>query len=350
MMSSYDKKFDALMSATKKEQTNYGLRYKFPCGGFEYEQDTHSSYNLLTKEFDRETIYRSETEVVNIHLKKCKMCMVILGLSKREVGFSQRDVATLFELGISGKESSTGNYCSYQDIITHYGTLTAIRTENNVIIANSQDWSAGFAHVTYPRFDCILPLSTIRSEFNRQLETIKVIEDEGRVTLFTMMGAQDVPRFYLRGRDEGLEYVAELMGPCDTIEDALESMKPESVRTAIKNGIEVFRQGELFFIATDLKDDAVSGVGKPYLGSRWDSYNYLNFPTIEIKDGAESRSTNHRATRVGKWLGGTTVVKGTVRHAEHKMLTLGDKTKWYLVVRNLVKRAMSIRGRTGGRD
>jgi hypothetical protein len=102
----------------------------------------------------------------------------------------------------------------------------------------------------------------------------------------------------------------------NTFDEAIESLKPKQVKTAIENNIDVKRQGEWFFIPTEQKTRNLTKIGKMY-------------PIYP--------DSTHIASEVSE-KNGTRYVRGTIRHkppyrnSQHAMLSLG-KT-WYIPVKN----------------
>jgi hypothetical protein len=62
-------------------------------------------------------------------------------------------------------------------------------------------------------------------------------------------------RYLLSAVDEGSYFVSELCSPATTIEAAFDSLKPREVRKAERKGATVKRQGEWFFVGTDISLD-----------------------------------------------------------------------------------------------
>lgn len=60
---------------------------------------------------------------------------------------------------------------------------------------------------------------------------------------------------YLSGIDENQYFIVELPRHCNTIEDAYEMLKPAAVKRAEAEGIKVLRQGDIFFVPTNVQPD-----------------------------------------------------------------------------------------------
>lgn len=286
--------------------------------------------------------YWSRKKVVEEHCLGCRVCNVLEGHSKQRKGFTQSEVATLFEHDYNC-QSGTGALKSSNGILTHYSTIEAIKTLRGVIISNNECWSRGFAHCTKPNYMVAMDLTTILSMAlvgpKEALKEIHIIATNGTATLLEWR-----KRYFLNAEDEG-RFIVELVGPCKTLKEAYESMKPNAVRIAENLNNEVKRQGEYFFIPLPtLKTRDVSERERiiTHKGLERDYYEEKDFVAFErlFPEVEESRHcVTEKATSLGK-----VVVRGTVRHPEHRMLKLG-KT-WHLVAKNTVKNSWSIgRGR-----
>lgn len=86
--------------------------------------------------------------------------------------------------------------------------------------------------------------------------------DPGRYTLgfWHRMGGVVIRwhgAYFVIGTDEGAYFMSQLPRSVGSVEEALESLRPAEVSQAIENGLEVKRQGEWFFIPTDLTEEDV---------------------------------------------------------------------------------------------
>ena len=129
------------------------------------------------------------------------------------------------------------------------------------------------------------------------------------------------------GTGRGLFFLTELAdNNVTTIEEAYESLKPEEVKKAEKQGKEIRRQGEHFFIKIEDEDFEIGEVEKRYL----------------IKNKDDSREDRHFATE-GFERDGRQFVRGVIRHSrgEHSMLKLYEEgvkardRKWYEQFENI---------------
>lgn len=160
----------------------------------------------------------------------------------------------------------------------------------------------------------------------------RLIIREGYEAVFTL-----ADRYFLSGYDRQetppLYFLCELPGPASSVSEARESLKPQSVRNALSHGVEVKRQGDLFFIATPISDEDIKMDGGSPAGPH----------TTPLY------GTAHTATRVSLLPNGVMLAKGIVRHLpsiigqkrepDHADLALGPG--WWLVARNTVPAAPS---------
>lgn len=124
-----------------------------------------------------------------------------------------------------------------------------------------------------------------------------------------------------------------------TVEEALESLKPEAVKVAEQAGREVKRQGDIFAIPmpsltlSKLRTDGGVYARLPK------GYTQANAMDGETADVPYLLDTNHGASEVVT-VGGATYARGTMRHLpawrrpDHARLTLGKQ--WHLIVKNTV--------------
>lgn len=108
-----------------------------------------------------------------------------------------------------------------------------------------------------------------------------------------------------------------------SVDEALEALKPETVKVAEAHGREVKRQGDIFAIPLSASVDKKS----------------LRKQGATFARTAELLGTNHNATEVAL-LDGRTLARGSLRHAparrrpDHRRVILGDG--WHLIVKNTV--------------
>jgi len=401
--------------------------YVTPCGQeipkVQIKYDWNGNPNKPKK--TRKTV--TSEDIIKTHCETCIECKIIVGKSKQRI-LTQQQVANLFGLGIDDKTSGTGlsdsfkalktgNFYSENGYLYHYGTIQAIRTIKGLIIVNSECWSRGFAHCSVPRHvNAYLDLTTLDDHFHfkeqemRNLEILDTAKGEyerANATLFRIE-----TRYFLNGRNEDGHgtYVAELIEPANTIAEAFETMKPKSVKNAIANGLNVQRQGELFFVRLTGDETGICGIEKrtkelvtvyykqcsncgiktreseekddwqirdhPESGYGWQGWRHSKNAKLRKayecytthKDADKFMKLKHRkkikfspyptisgyerhtATMTAQ-LYTTQLVKGIVRHTnrDHHALKLGNGNEWYIVIANTVKNAFSA-GVRGGRD
>ena len=143
-------------------------------------------------------------------------------------------------------------------------------------------------------------------------------------------------KFYLSAYDEQesppLYFLCRLPHAVSTVDEAREALKPESVKSAEKSGAAVLRQGDLFFIETELDDVDVRIGARSVVADTAD-------PKERILYG-----TAHCADEVAHLHSGVMMAKGTVTHSpsligqwrdgDHADLNLPDG--WWIVSRNTV--------------
>lgn len=161
---------------------------------------------------------------------------------------------------------------------------------------------------------------------------------EGYEAVFTL-GDNHYLSGYDRQEDPPLYFLCQLPGPASSVPEARESLKPQSVREALANGVRVERQGDLFFIATSMSDADVRRSGGLWWGA---TSNPSTTPLY---------GTAHTATRVAQLPSRVMLASGIVRHepaiigdtrnADHAPLVLGHPD-WWLVARNTVPAAAKL--------
>lgn len=131
----------------------------------------------------------------------------------------------------------------------------------------------------------------------------------------------------------GLYFLCELPHRCpaDTVEDAIEALKPESVKMAEEAGLTCTRQGDIFSIPTDLTTREVKRL------TPWGKGRIVRRPHV--------LGTNHTATNVMFATKDRVYARGTMYHdpegwrgPDHARRRIGDGKTWHLLVRNTVPR------------
>lgn len=169
-------------------------------------------------------------------------------------------------------------------------------------------------------YNALYRLSEMTSE-----TTLRLVDRIGLECVFTTTS----DRYYISGYDRNetppLYFLARLPGPVKSCAEAIESLKPQSVKLAEAQGLEVLRQGDMFAIATPytaedlLKMDAIF----PFMPGRLYGTAHIATNAARLPDGTMfgQSSIIHAPT-------------GT-RRADHHPLIFPDD-KWYLIVKNTV--------------
>lgn len=179
--------------------------------------------------------------------------------------------------------------------------------------------------------------------------------------------------YYISGYDANetppLYFMARLPGPVDTYAEALESLKPRSVKVAEAQGIRVLRQGDMFAIRTTYRSHDLRAMGATFsthvdrerparrglqFSLRWDAM--LNMPMMHSESHTSEPTTEtrrrglygtaHTARELAYLPDGTMFARGAIMHdpggvlhesrdPDHGDLTLPGRT-WYLVAKNTV--------------
>ena len=133
--------------------------------------------------------------------------------------------------------------------------------------------------------------------------------------------------------------------------EALEMLKPEAVKMAEMSNKLVLRQGDIFFIETDLDDDYVKAVSHEIGAARGvDNIKEARKQWYRMTDEQRLWRTNphnqkpclallgqrHSATRVAHTKDGLHLAKGRAYHlgGEHRPFDLGNKESWFVAVKN----------------
>lgn len=109
-----------------------------------------------------------------------------------------------------------------------------------------------------------------------------------------------------------------------TIEEAIEALKPDTVRLAEQMGRDIYRQGDIFAVPLEHLDKRTIRT----LGLRGDFTKRGNL-----------LGTNHEATEVAYLKDGRTLARGTLTHnpewrrPDHRRVTM-TKGKWHLIIKN----------------
>lgn len=135
--------------------------------------------------------------------------------------------------------------------------------------------------------------------------------------------------WYLCSLDEGSYFISKLPSAAHNIDDSFNLLKPQAVKDAEGQGREVVRQGEWFFIPTDLDDQRMAEK------MEWSKTKlHATAKTKELP--RDHRFSNRHVVKHFVAPDGKTYCKGRVFHrdsdynrltGQHKTINLGDK--WY---------------------
>lgn len=144
----------------------------------------------------------------------------------------------------------------------------------------------------------------VRNRDTGEMEEKVITEHLLGSTLFEIYGDYYLSSVDPSGKGRGLYFLTKLPRPAESIEDAYASIKPKGL-----NGEAYVRQGEFFFVPQE-------GMTKPR------GIDLEKKVLIENR-GRDTERWRHVATE-GFRLDGVQYVRGTVRHPEHKMCSLGN--------------------------
>lgn len=223
--------------------------------------------------------------------KACKVCKILANESKAKV-LTQGEVADLFKMGIYDKESANGNYYSESVILengiagklVHYSTTEAIRTVNGLVIANSECWSSGWAKcsIGWANVDLRLPLSTLRRDIDiDDLLNLEIVQNDA-IKEVMLIKTGDIYILFGRDENDNSSYMAQLPHKAETVFEGLQSLKPKIVQQAFDKDLTVKRQGDIFFVPTDMEI-----VGQDNYVAKWYSLEkpiYGSFYTERFND------------------------------------------------------------------
>lgn len=144
---------------------------------------------------------------------------------------------------------------------------------------------------------------------------------------------QQKDKFFLCSLDEGSYFVSHLPSKPRSVNHAFELLKPREVRKAEKEGIDVKRQGEWFFVSTGFGDEAIAALlGKTKTSLR--NVKASALPTqspesnLHVCRNFEAEGKRYARGKVyHRWPWGKQQVTG-----QHKTVNLGDE--WHLVFHN----------------
>lgn len=143
-------------------------------------------------------------------------------------------------------------------------------------------------------------------------------------------------RYYLSGYDANetppLYFLARLPHEVESYKDAIEALKPESVKLAEAKGLEVLRQGDMFAIPTKYNTNDLKKMGA-------DIRESIDYPVMIRR--CSLYGTAHCTEKMARLPDGTQLGRGVMMHrplgrpADHRDLPLSP-AKWYIIVKNTV--------------
>lgn len=160
-----------------------------------------------------------------------------------------------------------------------------------------------------------------------------LVDRIGQECVFSVSDISSSLRYFISGYDHNetppLYFLARLPHSVKTYAEAIESLKPQSVKLAEKKGLKVLRQGDMFAIPTEYTTKKLERKGAK----------------IAECHGLTSQSslygTGHYAERTAQLPDGTMFGGDYIMHSppgrrpDHHPLPLPDD-KWYLIVKNTV--------------
>lgn len=230
------------------------------------------------------------------------------------------------------------------------GTYEAIRHVNALGLRDNEDWSE-VRHLTrdereYRGMRIILEKLPSLQPFPKpeqgMLSGESPLHDPRYVEGYwhTLSGvllrrpSSDGSRYFLCGLDESSYFVAALPGRPRNIADAYDSLKPPEVLQAEKEGKRVLRQGEWFFVDTDLTDEELCNTYKCSMSLFKRRQRLTSLPAREGQN-------NRHVTTCPFGMPSTGYATGYVYHrdstygsstGEHRKLELGNT--WWRFYRN----------------
>jgi hypothetical protein len=146
--------------------------------------------------------------------------------------------------------------------------------------------------------------------------------------------------------------------PANTVDEAIEDLKPPVIRDALAVGLNVLRHGDVFLIPTSLTTDELKSRAVTFRATRtvkaerWWMGEYTPAVTEEYDEpirklrgqgDATVLGTNHSGTWTIVTNDGDYYVRGRMYHTpggwrdpDHRVLKLGDGQTWYRCVKNTV--------------
>lgn len=265
--------------------------------------------------------------------------------------------------------------------LAHDLTDATIRRLRDPIVAVLEERGIPFLPVSWLALTQAVRTLTRTNRIESTCAALQLVDRDGLQCVFRM---QDV--YYLSGYDANedppLYFMARLPGPVETYAEALESLKPTSVKVAEAQGIRVLRQGDMFAIKTTYRSHDLRAMGavfgtnvnrqvprrapSVFHPGTWrvifvDNHGveFVADPDPEQSTAPTEKSptvtdtrrrglygTAHSATELAYLPDGTMFARGAIvhdprgvlhepRNADHSELQLPGRT-WYLVAKNTV--------------
>jgi hypothetical protein len=194
-----------------------------------------------------------------------------------------------------------------------------------------------------------IPLSyNAFSRLHVSSDTLQLVERDGRQCIFSGImrrlkmrdgeweTVESGRQYYISGYDANedppLYFLARLPHEVTSYKDAIEALKPESVKLAEAQGLEVLRQGDMFAIPTKYSTNDLLQKGAVI-----EEYkeNFKLVPTCSLY------GTGHCTEKMARLPDGTQLGRGMMMHRpgsrrpDHQDLPLSP-SKWYIIVKNTV--------------
>ncbi len=179
-------------------------------------------------------------------------------------------------------------------------------------------------------------------------DTVQLVERDGRQCIFSGAVRRSMVRdgswvhedsdrqYYISGfdanEDPPLYFLARLPHEVTSYKDAIEALKPESVKLAEAKGLEVLRQGDMFAIPTNYSTNDLLKKGAVI-----EEYK----ANARLVPSCSLYGTAHCAEKMARLPDGTQLGRGMLMHRpgirrpDHRDLPL-PSPKWYIIVKNTV--------------
>jgi hypothetical protein len=193
----------------------------------------------------------------------------------------------------------------------------------------------------------------------RDWSDLELIDRVGMQCVIRLAGRRYYISGYDRNEEPPLYFLARLPHPVDTFAQAIESLKPRSVKLAEAQGLQVRRQGDMFAIPTEYGSEELAAMGATFdnevlTGRRVSAWAEMIFDSVpratrvieQVRRQRGLYGTAHTATEMAYLPDGTMFARGTMHHdprgvrfesrdPDHAPLRLPG-TRWYLIAKNTV--------------